>query len=639
MSNYLLISSTYRDRLLYPNPADFVVPYGTINNVNQNIFNVFSTTNPISAFPIYNFCWTNFFRKNVFEFETQIISGSSSQPILALNVNTELLRINFESDKLIDFSQLVKNTQNALSGLLLTIFVDNVRYSREIDFYDPVKSEVILTNPFPFFSLENGPLRCFIEHPLKSISEPKILRQNIIVVGPFLDKSGLTYLNFDIYIYNITLNEIRKGLNYNPGTNRLQLESPFSDNYSVTNQFMILPRYRPTLSGKMLLFPSGSVFHYMPDSLLWYQRGRGYRKTETLVRLETVQDHIYLNRSYEHPYYHIFKLNKISPEGVILDDDLELVSLGKQEFSILKTYSIVPLDYVPSTVAQVNIGSFSLAFRLQYSAETTPTANSTIVTGSYFFPIIMSKQYREGENTISLQPSATVAVQSVANLPIDLLESQSIQGVSGIKKKYVLRENEIILFTQTFSNLHNLIKLSEALRTNQIPDYCTGADNFLILPFITEGVVPLNYTGSQVTNSQMCCYEMSITNLILPNRILQSLNGLLSSSYPFVFLEITNETMPSGGNTDVIYSNNPFSSKATFVCGISDVNNPETTRFIKISSDGAVQIVKFSPYDNLRFRISLPNGITFQTEEKDYLLPLTPDPRIQITVFAQIRRL
>ena len=35
MSNYLLISSTYRDRLLYPNPAEFVIPFGTINNVNQ----------------------------------------------------------------------------------------------------------------------------------------------------------------------------------------------------------------------------------------------------------------------------------------------------------------------------------------------------------------------------------------------------------------------------------------------------------------------------------------------------------------------------------------------------------------------------------------------------------------------------
>lgn len=638
-NNYLLISSTYRDRLLYPNPADFVVPYGTINNVNQNIFNVFTTTNPVSAFPIYNFSWTNYFKKNVFVFESKIIAGTSIQPIIDNNVNAELLRINYESEKPFDFSQLLQNCSNVLTGLLLTIIIDNVRYTRSILSYDPVKSEITLENPFPFFSLEDGSLQCFIEHPLILFEEPELLLQNVIVLGPFLDKSALSYYNYDLYVYNVTLNEIRKSVNFNPTTNRLELDTPFTKEYSVTDQFMILPRNRPSLSGKMLPFPNGILFHYMPDSLLWYQRGKGYRKTDTFVCLKAQNDEHYLNKAYEQPYYHIFRLNKISESGEILDDDLELFSIGKQEFSILKTYRIVPLEYTPLEFAIVNIGSFSLAFRLQYSAETTPTANSNLLVGNYFFPIIMSNQYRDDGTTISLQPNSTITVTNTKNVPIDLLESQSVHGVTGIKKKYILNENEIIIFTQTFSNLNKLIKLSEALRTQKIPPYCKGVDNFLILPYVMEGVVPLNYTGSQITNSQMSCYEMTITNLILPNRILQSVNGLLSSSYPFVFLEISNETMPSGGNTDVIYSNNPFSNKATFVCGISDVNNPETTRFIKISSDGAIQVVKFSPFDNLRFRISLPNGVTFVTEDKDFLLPLSPDPRLQVTIFAQIRKL
>ena len=638
-NNYLLISSAYRDRLLYPNPANFVVPYGTINNVNQNIFNVFSTTNPISAFPIYNFCWTNYTSDNPFVFQTRIIAGSKSQPIVDINVNDELLRINYKSNATFDFSQLVESVENVLEGLLLTIIIDNVRYTRVISGYDPSKSEIILENPFPFFSLEEGPIPCFIEHPLILFQEPELLLQNIVVTGAFLDRSGLSYYNSELYIYNVTINEIRKALNFNPATNRLQVDAPFSKNYSVTDQFMIIPRNRPLCSGKMLPFPTGSLFHYMPDSLLWYQRGKGYRKTELLVRLEAANDQKYLDRSYEHPYYHIFRLHSVSIDGQIVDEDLELVRLGNQEFSIQKTYKVVPLEYTPMEFALVNIGSFSLAFRLRYSSETPPTANSNNIVGNYFFPIVMSNQYRDEGSTVYLQPNSDIAVQNKLNDPVDLLESQSMNGVTGIKKRYILDQNEVIIFTQTFSNLNKLIKLSYALRTGQLPDFCRGADNFLILPYVTEGVVPLNYTGSQITNSQMSCYEMSITNLILPNRILQSVNGLLSSSYPFVFVEISNETMPSGGNTDVIYSNNPFSTKATFVCGISDVNNPESTRFIKISSDGAVQVIKFSPYDNLRFRISLPNGTTFVTEDKDFLLPVSPDPRLQITIFAQIRKI
>jgi hypothetical protein len=638
-NNYLLISSAYRDRLLYPNPADFVVPYGTINNVNLNVFNVFSTTNPISAFPIYNFCWTNFFQKNSFVFPSKIVAGSKSLPIVDKNVNDELLRINYQSKNPFDFSQLIENCEDILNGLLLTIVIDSVRYTRSIQGYDPIKSEITLQNPFPFFTLEDGPIQCFIEHPLILFQEPELLLQNVVVLGPFLDTSGLSFYSSNLYIYNVTLNEIRKGINFNPDTNRLQLDAPFTKDYSVTNQFMVFPRSRPSLSGKMLPFDTGSLFHYMPDSLLWYQRGKGYRRTDTLVRLEGPNDKMYLDRPYKNPYYHIFRLNNVSFDGQVMDDDLELVSLGKQEFSIQKTYRIVPIDYIPDEIALVNIGSFSLAFRLQYSKETTPTANSNFLVGNYFFPIIMSNQYRDDGNTIYLQPNSCITVNNETNVPIDLLESQSIHGVTGIKKKYILNQKEIVIFTQTFSNLNKLVKLSQALRANQLPSFCQGADNFLILPYLMEGVVPLNYTGSQITNSQMSCYEMTITNLILPNRILQSVNGLLSSSYPFVFLEISNETMPSGGNTDVIYSNNPFSTKATFVCGISDVNNPETTRFIKISSDGSLQVIKFSPYDNLRFRISLPNGVTFVTEDKDFLLPIAPDPRLQITIFAQIRKL
>lgn len=639
MSNNLLISSAYRDRLLYPNPADFVVPYGTINNVNLNVFNVFSTTNPISVFPLYNFSWTNYFQKNTFVFASKIVAGTKSLPIVDKNVNDELLRINYQSKNLFDFSQSIQNCENILNGLLLTIVIDNVRYTRSIQSYDPIQSEITLENPFPFFTLEDGPLQCFIEHPLILFQEPELLLQNVVVLGPFLNTSGLSFYSNDLYIYNVTLNEIRKGINFNPATNRLQLDAPFTKEYSVTNQFMIFPKSRPSLSGKMLPFDTGSLFHYMPDSLLWYQRGKGYKRTDTFVRLEELNDKIYMDCPYKNPYYHIFRLNNVSFDGQIMDNDLELVSLGKQEFSIQKTYRIVPIEYIPDDIALVKIGSFSLAFRLQYSEETTLTTNSNFLVGNYFFPIIMSNQYKDDGNVIYLQPNSCITVNNNTNVPIDLLESQSIHGVTGIKKKYILNQKEIVIFTQTFSNLNKLVKLSKALRTNQLPSFCKGVDNFLILPYVMEGVVPLNYTGSQITNSQMSCYEMTITNLILPNRIIQSVNGLLSSSYPFVFLEISNETMPSGGNTDVIYSNNPFSNKATFVCGISDVNNPETTRFIKISSDGSLQVIKFSPFDNLRFRISLPNGVTFVTEDKDFLLPITPDPRLQITIFAQIRKL
>jgi hypothetical protein len=104
-------------------------------------------------------------------------------------------------------------------------------------------------------------------------------------------------------------------------------------------------------------------------------------------------------------------------------------------------------------------------------------------------------------------------------------------------------------------------------------------------------------------------------------------------------LEISNESLPSSGNTDIIYSNNPNSSKVTFVCPTLDVNNPEVTKFIKIGAGSGSQIMKFSPFDNLKIRVSLPNGETFSTEIDDNLVPNSPNPRIQITLLLEIRKL
>ena len=260
---------------------------------------------------------------------------------------------------------------------------------------------------------------------------------------------------------------------------------------------------------------------------------------------------------------------------------------------------------------------------------------STEFYGQYFCPVLITPQFYTEEQRLYSSPNLTIPPVNKSNQPIDLLSSQNRMGCTGIR--LVLRDT---------TNHHRLYFFVQPIQTQ----YLTRFDllpssppplvlRFAVLSFSNEGVVPLNFTGSAITQSQMSCYEMTILNLILPNRVINSVEGLLTSAYPYVFLEISNETLPSGHNRSIIYSNNPFAVKATFVCSISDVNNPEFTRFIKISSDGAKQILKFSPYDNLRIRISLPNGQTFQTEETDFLVPNEPDPRLQIQIVAQFKKL
>ncbi|NDE15689.1 hypothetical protein EBZ80_12240, partial [bacterium] len=69
----LLLDSTYRDRCLYPNPSDFIVPY-------QNLLNSNTTQNPVTgAYPIYAWQWNN----TTGSFSGTIVAGSPGKPTVA----------------------------------------------------------------------------------------------------------------------------------------------------------------------------------------------------------------------------------------------------------------------------------------------------------------------------------------------------------------------------------------------------------------------------------------------------------------------------------------------------------------------------------------------------------------------------
>ena len=94
MTSYLLISSAYRDRLLYPSPSDFIVPFQNTNNSLTTVrSSVLTAVNPLSLYPAYSFCWTNLTSGSL-RFRTRITGGSGETMVLSRDdVNTTLLGI------------------------------------------------------------------------------------------------------------------------------------------------------------------------------------------------------------------------------------------------------------------------------------------------------------------------------------------------------------------------------------------------------------------------------------------------------------------------------------------------------------------------------------------------------------------
>jgi len=163
-----------------------------------------------------------------------------------------------------------------------------------------------------------------------------------------------------------------------------------------------------------------------------------------------------------------------------------------------------------------------------------------------------------------------------------------------------------------------------------------GAVTFEILAFTRDNYYPMVFTGSQLSNQNMACWEITLVSLTLPNLTL--ITGGRSVVYPYFLVEISNRGDSSARNRDLIYSNNPEATRAVFQAVTSDTSSVSSTNFIKLDGSGATQTMKFKPNDTLYVRVFTPTGQLFQTVTSDDLSPLPPNPLLQMSAFLAIRK-
>jgi len=272
---------------------------------------------------------------------------------------------------------------------------------------------------------------------------------------------------------------------------------------------------------------------------------------------------------------------------------------------------------------------------------------SSSFVGQYLFPTVWSPLFSDSRfemdtqtitNGLFTNTIGTFPPKSPHDRNVTLNDLYTWYGVQPIRHVYYDPKSSLLyvqLSNMSTLQLQRLRRLSQNLSDSFYQSVGTTVG---ILKYTKDTVSPLDYTGSTVSQNQMVCYTLEISSLILPNETIDSPVGGLTSSYPYVFLEITNESASSAHNRNVLFSNNPNATSATFLLPISDVNNPSTTKFIKLYSGGHQQ-VKFKPNDNLRFRVFFPDGSSFETTRKDYLPPLLPNPLLQIAMIMEIQRL
>jgi len=163
-----------------------------------------------------------------------------------------------------------------------------------------------------------------------------------------------------------------------------------------------------------------------------------------------------------------------------------------------------------------------------------------------------------------------------------------------------------------------------------------SAGFFSIESITRDNYVPLSYSGTMVSSQQEVCYDVELLNLVLPNTTLASGGGGRAIFYPYVYVKLDTITNSKGNN--LIYSNNPHSTKILFRAVVDDTTLPVSAPFIKINSDGMVQTVKFKGNDGFVFSVLLPNGELFKTLEQEFVSPTVPNPMIQISASFSFKR-
>ena len=195
------------------------------------------------------------------------------------------------------------------------------------------------------------------------------------------------------------------------------------------------------------------------------------------------------------------------------------------------------------------------------------------------------------------------------------------------------------------SNLTRII----AMKNNILPNAASptavvsGATSFAgileFLAFAGDSKNSLEFNASTITTAGQSCYQISLLDLILPNKEIDSFMGGLIAFYPYVYVELQNTEGPMGPNQDVIISNNPEAKKAVFRATISDTTSPTISRFIKLTGSNSISVMKFSPNSQLKFRIYFSDGETFSTLEKDTIPPLPPNPLLQVSALFSIEKM
>lgn len=164
------------------------------------------------------------------------------------------------------------------------------------------------------------------------------------------------------------------------------------------------------------------------------------------------------------------------------------------------------------------------------------------------------------------------------------------------------------------------------------PAFSANTSGFVVelLQFSYDNLYPFPFRAT--LQQEIPTYSIRLNRLVLPNKVLKVHGGGKTAFHNYVYVELASIDNP---NNSIIFSNNPNAVRALFTASISNIDNIDKD-YIVMEGDDMTQTVRFRLDTNFKFRVSMPNGQTFETVLNDNLSPLEPNPKLQVRALFQL---
>ena len=295
----------------------------------------------------------------------------------------------------------------------------------------------------------------------------------------------------------------------------------------------------------------------------------------------------------------------------------QILSATEIGWRIMPSFSGLLTNIIISLSSYSTTGNRTLRLRIR---DGSGLSGSVLFVNDYTIPNMSKSDYTFDITPILLSLSKTYTV-SIVDTTSSLTGSSIVYGINSTPS---------YISYNSFVYPYLVVGVPSYIITLSPPQDLSGfiGDNTDNIEFNTKSIDNASSVYSNSFNTRASTYNLTLKTLTIPNRMINIANGGTLDSYPFIYVTLLNEG--NGNNIKTLLSNNNNSILAVFKVQVDKELYGKPTYFFTLKNISGPQRLNFRPDQDIRFRLSLPDGSIITNSMNDYLSPLAPNPLLQV---------